>query len=230
MDKSIKNLLLQINPKIINILRAEGIQTDNMGSILIILFSLYEYRYDILDCFDDNNKERRSILMYRTLERKGLIEKALEEKVHYKLSEYGINLVSKLKNEFDVIEEFKDNEAEKILNLVELSDVSSWIREYIKIFPSGMYFGRYLRTNSKECIERMQWFIKEYGYGKDIILAATNLYISSQQSSYEYTRNSSYFIWKDDKNRGRISDLLTWCENVINSNSEEPKAINMDTI
>lgn len=229
MDKTVKNLLFEINPNIVNILKEEGITTDNMGSMLIILFSLYEYRYDILDTFDDNNKERRSILMYRTMERKGLIEKAPEEKVHYKLSNAGIVLVDKLKNEFDVKEEFKDNEAEQILSLVEVSDIDDWIKDYIKIFPVGMHFGRPLRTNSKECIERMEWFIKQYGFGKDIILEATKLYISSQ-STYEYTRNSSYFIWKDDKSRGRISDLSTWCENVINSESEEPKAINMDTI
>ena len=229
MDKTVKNLLLQISPEIVNILRKENIATDNMGSILIILFSLYEYRYDILDNFDDNNKERRSVLMYRSLERKGLIEKEAEGNVHYKLSNVGIALVDNLKKEFDTKEEFQNNEAEEIVTLVEVSDVSSWIKEYIKIFPSGVYFDRYLRTNSKECIERMSWFIKNYGFSKDIILSATRLYIQSQ-SNHEYTRNSTYFIWKDDKSRGRISDLSTWCENVINLESEEPRAVNMDTI
>jgi hypothetical protein len=220
------NLNIQFNARIIDRAREEGISVEVMGSALLILFALYEKRIDLLDRFDDSNKERRALLLYQTLNRKGLLEKTPEdEDEHYRLTEKGTILVQYIRAQYQ--EETQSTETDLSNTLLEAAtteDVKSWIKQYIKIFPEGKYSGRYLRTNEMECADRMRWFIKAFPYTRDMILSATRSYISAQSESkdgHTYTQNSSYFIFKGRNKHERTSGLATWCERAISGETED---------
>lgn len=212
------NLHIQFNERVIERVKSQGISTENMGSALFVLFALYEQRIDLLDLFDDTNKEKRALILYQTLERKGLIEKTDEtEQEHYRLSEKGIDLINFVKAQFT---QDTGVTTQTLMPALSTENVSAWIKKYIDLFPAEKVGGRYLRTNITECTDRMRWFIKTYPYTMDIILKATEDYLSSQALSKDghmYTVNSSYFIFKGRNRHERTSGLATWCERVGDS-------------
>lgn len=216
---------INFNQEVIRKIRKEGITTNNTGSALYILFCMYEGRNDLLDEFDDSNKERHTMILYRQLLRRGMIRETEEDTdTMYHLTDKGQDIVEAVKQASDTI-----IDSETIAVVKEANNVNEWIKEYIHIFPVGMHHGRSLRTNSQDCIDRMKWFINKYGYTKDVILKATKMYVEGHNNNYEYMRNASYFIWKSDKEKGKISDLATACEQITDI-QDEPKRINRELI
>jgi hypothetical protein len=214
--------------------------------------ALYEEEYELLDSFDDRNKQRRVMVLYQTMHRKDLIEPEDDENTIYRLTERGIDLVKFLKSLDDtdrneqetlgssraISGSVKQVTREGISSGVQIiktesttEDVSTWIQSWIEIFPSTKIEGRYLRTNKHECADRMRWFLKEYEFDKETIFKATKAYIKSQESSqdgHRFTRNSSYFIFKGRTKHDRTSDLATWCQRVLEEGFEEKETFNRD--
>lgn len=226
------NIKLQLNANIISKLKEHDLSVDYLGSALFIMFALVEERFDLLDEFDDSNRQRRAIILYRQLERKGFLTQTDDDKSIYVLTEKGQDLVNYVKSEFEE-EQHIHLDAEVLEPIAVDEDVLSWIHDYINLFPSGKHYGKLLRQNPYNAADRMEDFLKKYKqYNKDIVLGATAMYIKNQEESntgHEYTRNSTYFIWKGS-GKEQVSDLLTWCERYLdeskNETSEGSKKIN----
>lgn len=229
-NELLKIIYLPFSKEIIKKIRSLRLPVDHIGSILFILFALYEERYDLLDEFDDDSREKRAMMLYRDLERKELLER-IDDEVIYRLTDKGMDMIEFVKEQMqqEIRPEILEVKAMREIN--DSSEIDSWIKDYIKLFPSGKLNGRYYRTSFRDVSDRMRWFIKTYGYGRDVILAATKYYVQSFNGDYEKMRNSSYFIWKrHDETREKFSDLAVACENYM-YDQEEPKAepkINLD--
>lgn len=233
-------LHIQINREIINRYKKEGLSIEFMGSVLFILFSLYEQAFDLLDFIDDGNKEKRVLMLYHYLHRKQFLEPCDEySDVNYQLTERAVDFVKFCKS-FQV----SDSALEQVVPASESSlpgpltsspevskDVSDWIEEWINIFPKGKYDGRYLRTDKHECSDRMRWFMKNYNFDKELIFRATRAYIEAQEQSstgHTYTKNSSYFIFKGRSKMDRTSGLATWCQVVLDNKEADRDYIERD--
>lgn len=230
MNKS--NFHIQLNESIINRLKQERISNDKMISVYVILKALYEKKEELLDILDDSNKEKTMLILYKQLEFKGLIEKTKteEEANHYMLTNRGVSLIDYILSEYETKKILKKEEKQIEKNE---TDVESWIKDWIKIFPEGKHNNRYLRSNSKECCEKMKSFINNYNFEKDVIFEATQAYISNQEQSpdgHTYTRNSSNFISKSvtRAKEDKVSDLATWCEIILNNKKEGKESITKD--
>lgn len=225
-DRRLRNVNIQINENVIARARDLQLSMDYLGSILFILFAIYEQRFDLLDHYDDSNKERRVFFLYTYLVRKGLLDiSASEEEYHYNITDRGIEFVDFVHSEFERVTDVQTF-SESLESKVAEETIEDWIMDWIHIFPEGAHGGRYLRNSKKECLDKMKWFIATYEFSKDLIMKATRDYINSQANSsdgHTYTRNASYFISKH-MGRGksdRISDLATWCERVSNTSEND---------
>jgi hypothetical protein len=229
------NLEIQFNAAIIKRVKSLNFQVDQIGSVLFILFCLYEDRFDLLDEFDDYNRQRRAFLLYMELVNRGLLAQNMEQDdftvPHFSLTKDGIEFVEYIKGEFIYTHQAVTSETiavagvseEQLAKPVNNDDVEVWIDEWIDIFPRGVKSGgRLLRGDKISCLRKMKMFLKEYPYKRDTILEATRKYINSKrEEGFQYTRCAVYFIYRIDSSRSdKISDLATWCEQALHEQSE----------
>lgn len=95
-----------------------------------------------------------------------------------------------------------------------IEKIENWIESWVLIYPEEAEFnGRQLRSKAKDCLSKMQKFVKDNPqYTKSIIFAATQMYVKEQASrNFEYTKQSNYFINK----LGQPSLLEQYCDKVI---------------
>lgn len=231
------NLEIQFNAAIIKKVKSLNFQVDQIGSVLFILFSLYENRLDLLDEFDDYNRQKRAFLLYMELVNRGLLTQSLDlddlndnSTPHFRLTKDGIEFVEYIKGEFVATYQEVSSELiavagidpEQLSKPVISNDIDSWIDEWIDIFPRGVKSGgRLLRGDKVSCARKMRLFMKEYPtYDRDTILQATRNYITSkEQEGYTYTRCAVYFIYRVDRS-DKVSDLASWCDQVIHEKAE----------
>jgi hypothetical protein len=79
----------------------------------------------------------------------------------------------------------------------------------------------------------MNKFIKEYGYDKDTILAATKAYLKENEDSAEghlYTSNSTYFIMKERTGDVKNSNLAIACKRYLDGNYINQEYIERDAM
>lgn len=225
---------IYINKQILDRFKQENISLDYIGTIIVILLCIHEENYELLDQIDDGNKSKRLLLLYRYLVRRGILaeQDGEDDEVAplYVLSNRGEGLVNFILA-FDEDEmEVKKECANEILETEQKID--EWIGEWIELFPDGKHFGRNLRTNIKDCSDRMRWFMKHYDYSREQIFIATKMYLEAQRTSpegYKYTRNSTYFICKGRGSIDRVSDLSTECEKVIKEGYKETEYVERDS-
>lgn len=216
------NIKLEIGEEIIYQLKQDNIPMNVAGSVLLILMALYHDNYSFLETLDDNSKEKQIMLLYQTLLRKDYIEETEGEEMEqalYKLSEKGENFI---------------RYAESTALAVSAAETSNfeWVRDYNLLFPEPSRGQRNLRGNHQSCISRMKWFMKQYGYSKDHILAATEEYINSQAASedgHKYTVTSDYFIRKGS-GVDATSRLAQACETYDPNNLTQKQDLSRDTI
>lgn len=94
---------------------------------------------------------------------------------------------------------------------VKVPSAADWIDEYQDLFPKGMNSHKKIpfKGNRVECIKKMDKFLKDYKYSKELILEATKMAIrKSSEDSHAFLRRSDYFI--DKRNAG--SDLANFCQ------------------
>ena len=233
------NLEIQFNAAIIKKVKSLNFQVDQIGSVLFILFSLYENRLDLLDEFDDYNKQKRAFLLYMELVNRGLLVQNTEQDdftiPHFSLSKEGIEVVEYIKGEFIATHQEVSSETiavagidpDKLAIAIDKEAVESWIDEWVDIFPRGVRSGgRLLRGDKISCLRKMRVFLKEYPYTRETILEATRNYIKSkEQEGYTYTRCAVYFIYRVDQSRSdKVSDLATWCDQALHEQSEGIKS------
>jgi hypothetical protein len=227
------NLEIQFNSNIIKKIKSLNFQVDQIGSVLFTLFALYEGRLDLLDEFDDYNKQRRAFILYTELEMRDLVDRdysAEADSPHFSLSKDGIELVEYIKGEFAITQQQVTSEMVAVAGVtpeslnVDPNDPINWIDEWIDIFPRGVKSGgRLLRGDKNSCMRKMRVFVKEYSFSKDIIMSATKAYIESKKAdNFNYTRCAVYFIYRIEGNsiHSKISDLATWCEQEVHESTE----------
>lgn len=231
------NLEIQFNASIIKKVRSLNFQADQIGSVLFILFGMYENRLDLLDEFDDYNRQKRAFLLYTELEIRGLVELNREverDSPHFNLTKEGIEFVEYIKGEFTATHQLITSESIAITGIeptqlekpLDPNDLDVWIDEWIDIFPRGLKSGgRLVRGDKLSCLRKMRVFMKEYPYTKDTIMQATRNYIASKRDEgYAYTRCAVYFIYRVDTSRSdKISDLASWCDQAIHEESNGNK-------
>lgn len=209
MTENIETIQIHFDRIVIAKLRELGLTLDYLGSALFIIFALYEEKYQLLDEFDDKNKERRAIVLYRQLERKGfLISTPDHEKTLYKLTDKALEVVKYIEEKF--ANKIHSTELKQVFDT---EAIKSWISDYINIFPPEF------RDSEKDVEPRLENFIKYYGFNKDIILGATKMYIKHQENSetgHKFTRRSVYFVVKQ-----RVSDLAAWCKKYIDNKEKD---------
>lgn len=109
-------------------------------------------------------------------------------------------------------------------------DKTAWdqyVQTYRKLFPAGAINGRVYRSSPRELTERFKWFFKHYSYSWEVILAATDRYLTTkkqQDGGYSFVRNSNYFIRKNDSGKCDTSELANWCE-MITMEREDPDSV-----
>lgn len=218
------NLEIQFNSEIIKKVKAQNFQVDQLGSILFILFALYENRLDLLDEFDDYNKARRAILMYKELEVRDLIAEDLaasKGEATYNLTKSGMEFVESLKAEFSKTQsnvtsvDIAVSGVDTLKDVINADDVEGWIDEWVDLFPRGVKSGgRLVRSDRQSCLRKMKVFLREYDYDRDTILNATRKYVESKANDgYNYMKCAVYFIYRADTSRvDKVSDLATWCD------------------
>lgn len=224
-----ENLQIQFNIAVIKKIKSFNFQVDQIGSILFILFALYENKIALLDEFDDFNKQKRAYLLYKEMEVRSLValNKEVKVKSHYTLTKKGIELVEYIRSQFMEspisTEKLAVLGSEQLTEAIAADDVSTWIDEWIDIFPRSVKSGgKLVRGDKLSCERKMRVFLKEYKYEKDIILAATRAYVASkEQEGYAYMTCAVYFIYKMDIiNRDKVSDLASWCDQMIHEKSK----------
>ncbi len=234
---------INIDKEIINRYKAEGLSIEYIGTVFLILSLLKEQDLITLDSMDDENKTKRMMLLYQYLNRKKLIDIAHEgSKQEYSLTNKGYDMASWTQTSSAIPSvttsiaspSIKSLPVKAPLNVtLEVLDVKNWINEWYQIFPAGKPAGRFLRSEAHagDCRERMEWFIKEYGYDKNTIMLATKAYINHQENcpdGHTYTRGSNYFIVKDKLKKDRTSDLAIWCRRILNGEIKNDVYIERD--
>ena len=228
-----KNLEIQFNTSVIKKVKSLHFQVDQLGSVLFILFALYEDRVDLLDEFDDFNKQKRAIMLYEEMAIKGIIsqkENIGPKDAIYELTKEGMELVEFIKSQHTDSESITSEKiavvgVEQLKEMIqETTDVESWIDEWIDIFPRGIKSGgRLVRGDRASCLRKMKVFLREYEFERDVILEATRKYMNAKaQDNYAYTRCAVYFIYRVDggSRSEKISDLASWCEDVLHNKTE----------
>lgn len=189
---------LTINQTVLETLKKYSLNINQ----LFILISLYEGAVTLLDIYDEDNTNMKTLVNdYHPLHLHGFIKESTGEQL-YELDELGINVVESIKFLFE--EPKKENEIS--IKELALQYLELWPR--IKL-PSGVY----ARTTPKEIEGKLNSFFKNYTrmFLKDLgpdgfvltakhIMDATKSYLDRySKQGYQYAMNSSYFIQKKDK-------------------------------
>jgi hypothetical protein len=220
-----KNLKLQFNSKILRRANAEGLVIDHLGTIFLILFSLHEDKKELLSTIDNNLTDRHIAILYRHLVKLGFLSMTREGKVvTHSLTRKAIEMIEFVKSEYEVEEVIS---SETFATSIDGENVDIWIDDYIKLFPTEKdpynTNERPLRSNKKDVLNKMEWFVKNYRYPKELILDATRTYLEAQrQDKYAFTRTAAYFIVKG-AGYERISDLATACEKMKDASKMPPR-------
>jgi hypothetical protein len=210
-----KGIMINFSKETIETLYNRGLSSEIIGSGLFVLFALYEQRYDLLDLFDDENTQRRAIILYRTLVRKNLLEDTWKDaKYHYQLTKLGIEIVEYIKS----IE--SDISTETFEPVMVEETIQDWIEEYRRTFPASN------RDHVANLLHRMEEFIRFFKYDKDVILAASRAYNKEQdrlETEPNFRKRSNTFIYTH--NLAKESQLASWCEKIL----EKKDSNEMDT-
>lgn len=94
----------------------------------------------------------------------------------------------------------------KVKSIVKSLD---WLEEWYELFPKGVKAGGYpVRSGLTSCLPKMVAFIKKTNYSQDIIIKATEYYLSElKKVDYNYIQLAKYFIEKNGN-----STLESYCE------------------
>tara|TARA_R110000787_G_scaffold70320_1_gene156386 strand:+ start:5001 stop:5492 length:492 start_codon:yes stop_codon:yes gene_type:complete len=87
----------------------------------------------------------------------------------------------------------------------------TFVDDFRTLFPKGIMSGGYYVAGDKvSCKRKLKKFFQDYDYTPDIVLEATNRYVTTMaKQDFKYMKLSHYFISKDG-----ISTLASECEAV----------------
>lgn len=87
------------------------------------------------------------------------------------------------------------------------------MQKYVEIFPRmKLPSGKQARVHITNLETGFRWFFEKYSYSWEVILKATNNYVTEyEKRSYEHMRTSQYFIRKQMPDKTWTSDLADYC-------------------
>lgn len=215
---------MKLNENTIKTLK-EYFKANEIGSVAFVLEAISEGDYKSLDVFDDGNKDKTALVLYKNMELRQLIQRTGEKKL-YTLSWLGVQLLKSITECEGCKEEPKKEE-----------DLANWVGEWVALWKDnrGQYLkwdGRTLGCSEKDAFTRLNTFILNYSYlfkehsAKDLILGATKNYLAElKKINYAYAKNAENFIYKQE---GRTKDttkstLAAEIENYIAGKRETNK-------
>ena len=91
---------------------------------------------------------------------------------------------------------------------------SEKLNEYREIFPANkLPSGKPARVNVRTLENSFRWFFENYDFNWDEIINATKMYVNEyRDAQYMYMKTSQYFVFKEDKNKVKSSDLADYCD------------------
>lgn len=224
---------MRLSNDVIDDFKANYVPSDNIGTAFLVLLALHKEDYEFLDKLDDSNKDRKMILLYRDLVYKGyLTENDEKSKVHFSLTPKSIELIESLNDDKGLDDNgvvvVKSKQTEFFLESNEPSDddtVKSWIRDWLKLWPTKRADGTVIRSGTNVCTNKMTIFLKNNPrFDKSIVYKATKLYLEGEaERGWVYTHVASNFISKAESGRSLIKDskLEAYCDIVISGDYKE---------
>lgn len=230
-------IYLPINKKIVKTFRDYYINSDYIGSALIVLLCLYHKNYTLLDEMDKENHDRLFLEVYKDLELKNLIEKTdCNETVHFTISDLGMELLTlilkeeKRERKKTPLEEIPENKL-----ILETNWVDNWMKLWKDPRTNNFYKSigndgniRSLRSTKKDIERRFINFFKNYSdifqYQDPLVVvmqATINYLDEERKNNFAYTKNCMNFIMKVEGRTKdtRASTLAMWCEEFIEKSS-----------
>ena len=193
---------IKIHSLVITRLKELDISARDIGTVCFVLLALQNGEEDLLDFHDDTNKDKSMLLLYKQMQRRGLLEESVRnEPTLFHLTNIGEQLAEQLSQEIE----------NRVRISIESENPETWIEEYIDLFPEGKPHGRPFRIPKSQCLPKMFDFVEKHNVDKHTIIEATRMWIDSYKTSkegIEYLRDSKYFIKKRVNNEW-VSDLET---------------------
>lgn len=139
----------------------------------------------------------------------------------YKLTEKGENLIETIEASYEIKDD--NNTIVKKTGLTK-KDLDN-IKIYRELFPKGnLPSGSPARISITELEKKFLWFLNNYKYSWEVILAATKKYIDQyEQEGYMYMKTSGYFIVKNGLDRTSTSVLANYCDMILDGDVDLPK-------
>jgi len=235
----------RLSNEIVDQFKKDYITSNNIGTVYLVLLALWNEDYDFLDHLDDENKDRKMILLYRDLVYKGYLVEYEDNpeytNVHFGLTPKSVKLLTSVKEEplkeFEKItikteevleqpivvepEEVKTPKSRKVDP--KLEEIQSWIKDWITLFPKNRLDGYALRSGKGVTANKMKKFLDDNKqFDKDIVFKATQMYLNQQaQSGFKYTLLAGNFIMKSEGGPGspKNSTLEMYCDLVVDDNT-----------
>lgn len=208
-------ITLIINNEIIKKLKQEGFYADTMLAAYASLMGLHLGKIELLDIFDDYNGSRRAVMVYYDLVDKGFWREAVNPPLNFEETEKGTMFCEELLQL--TMEKVGSNTKE---------EVGDWIQSWVELFPKGVKSGgKLLRSDKKSVLKKMEKFVKDYKFSKELIMRATESYLNEREKDgWMYTKCATYFIDK----LGQGSELAAQCEN-LKDEKEQPLLFTQNT-
>jgi len=127
-------------------------------------------------------------------------------------TEKGKRLIADYSNALSILEGRRKTNSKQVDSAILETEINNWIDDYRKLFK-GFKMGA--MGDKKACTTKMITFFKEYPEyaNKEIIFKAVKMYINSVNDT-RYLMRADYFIFKNDQNSNRVSNLAIHAEEV----------------
>lgn len=216
MNERIKKIIkLEVDLKVIELLVNYELSFED----LFILKIVKGDHLDFMTAYLTNKNADQKFVYFQKLVRKGLLEILLVDLDefsldNYKLSDIGIKILTSIENLDAIVERLEKEDITGIKEKVIVSEekesqFDKFVQDFRNKFPEGKNGGnKSLKGNQKDVKDKLIKFINKYKYEQDIILTATELYLSGFRSKgFEFCQTAEYFILKDAS-----STLAGFCE------------------
>lgn len=130
----------------------------------------------------------------------------------YNITEKGKRLIADYSNALSILEGKGKTKSKQVDAAIIEAEIVAWIDDYRNLFK-GLKIGA--MGDKKACLAKMITFYKEYPdfANRDTIFRAVSMYINSVNDT-RYLMRADYFIFKNDQNSNKVSNLAIHAEEV----------------
>lgn len=141
------------------------------------------------------------------------------------------SMINELVQEEKVLDSLADKGLKDLKEAVKLisdhQEIDEFVQKYRTLFPrTTLPSGRSARSTESEVKTKMLWFLANHSYSQEQILEVTERYVEEKMmDGFKYMQTASFFIYKDDVNKVRSSNLAERCEML---EEDEPENFGVD--